>query len=115
MRQWPSCATHGVFRECTFPGSALPPRSPSSSSMEIAAAIGIELHGSPAATGIGHGTDKAVLHYCHRFIPGADDDSTVRFLLTAAAMAAVGLTELMGGTPPRSKPPRKVPSNIISA
>ncbi|WP_374209277.1 L-serine ammonia-lyase [Kitasatospora sp. A2-31] len=72
------------------------------------------------------GVLPAVLHYYHRFVPGADDDGTVRFLLTAAAigiivkrnasvsgaevgcqgevgtaaaMAAAGLTELLGGTP----------------
>ncbi|MFL5672664.1 MAG: L-serine ammonia-lyase, iron-sulfur-dependent, subunit alpha, partial [Chloroflexota bacterium] len=68
----------------------------------------------------------AVLHYYARFLPGADDDGVVRFLLTAAAvgvlfkenasisgaevgcqgevgsacsMAAAGLAEVMGGTP----------------
>jgi L-serine dehydratase len=68
----------------------------------------------------------AVLHYYTRFVPGADDDGVVRFLLTAGAigvlykinasisgaevgcqgevgsacsMAAAGLCEVMGGTP----------------
>ena len=68
----------------------------------------------------------AVLHFYDRFIPGADDDGVVRFLLTAAAvgilfkenasisgaevgcqgevgsacaMAAGGLCEVLGGTP----------------
>ena len=68
----------------------------------------------------------AVLHYYTRFVPGADDDGVVRFLLTAAAigvlfkenasisgaevgcqgevgsacsMAAGGLAEVLGGTP----------------
>ena len=68
----------------------------------------------------------AVLHYYHRFCAGADDESTIRFLLAAAAigtlfkinasisgaevgcqgevgsacsMAAAGLAEVMGGTP----------------
>jgi L-serine dehydratase len=72
------------------------------------------------------GIVPAVLHYYTRFVPGADDDGVVRFLLTAAAigvlfkenasisgaevgcqgevgsacsMAAAGLTEAMGGTP----------------
>ena len=72
------------------------------------------------------GIVPAVLHYYDRFIPGADDDGVVRFLLTAAAigilfkenasisgaevgcqgevgsacaMAAGGLCEVMGGTP----------------
>ena len=72
------------------------------------------------------GIIPAVLHYYHDFIPGADDDGTVRFLLVAAgigsiikenasisgaevgcqgevgsacSMAAAGLTELLGGTP----------------
>ncbi len=72
------------------------------------------------------GIIPAVLHYYHRFCPGADDEGTVRFLLTAAAigtlfkinasisgaevgcqgevgsacsMAAAGLAEVMGGTP----------------
>ncbi len=72
------------------------------------------------------GIIPAVLHYYHRFVPGANDDGVVRFLLTAAAigvlykenasisgaevgcqgevgvacsMAAAGLTEVMGGTP----------------
>ncbi len=72
------------------------------------------------------GIIPAVLHYYHRFCTGADDDGTVRFLLTAAAigtlfkinasisgaevgcqgeigsacsMAAGGLAEVMGGTP----------------
>ena len=67
-----------------------------------------------------------MLHYYHDYIPGADDDGTVRFLLVAAgigsiikenasisgaevgcqgevgsacSMAAAGLTELLGGTP----------------
>jgi len=72
------------------------------------------------------GIIPAVLHYYHRFVPGANDDGIVRFLLTAAAigilykenasisgaevgcqgevgvacsMAAGGLAEVMGGTP----------------
>ena len=67
-----------------------------------------------------------MLHYYARFVPGADDDGVVRFLLTAAAigvlfkenasisgaevgcqgevgsacsMAAAGLAEVLGGTP----------------
>ncbi|MEV0188008.1 L-serine ammonia-lyase [Kitasatospora purpeofusca] len=72
------------------------------------------------------GIVPAVLHHYHRFAPRADEDATVRFLLTAAAigiivkrnasisgaevgcqgevgtaaaMAAAGLAELLGGTP----------------
>jgi L-serine dehydratase len=72
------------------------------------------------------GIIPAVLSYYSRFIPGADDDGVVRFLLTAGAMgvlfkenasisgaevgcqgevgsacsmAAAGLTEVLGGTP----------------
>ena len=72
------------------------------------------------------GIIPAVLRYFHDFIPGADEDGTVRFLLVAAgigsiikenasisgaevgcqgevgsacSMAAAGLTELLGGTP----------------
>ncbi|GLX98127.1 L-serine ammonia-lyase [Herbidospora sp. NBRC 101105] len=72
------------------------------------------------------GIVPAVLSYYTRFIPGADDDAVVRFLLTAGAvgvlfkenasisgaevgcqgevgsacsMAAAGLTEVLGGTP----------------
>jgi L-serine dehydratase len=72
------------------------------------------------------GIVPAVLHYYSRFVPGADDDGIVRFLLTAAAigilikhgasisgaevgcqgevgsacaMAAAGLAEVLGGTP----------------
>ena len=72
------------------------------------------------------GIVPAVLHYYHRFVPGANDDGVVRFLLCAAAigilykenasisgaevgcqgevgvacsMAAGALTEVMGGTP----------------
>jgi L-serine dehydratase len=72
------------------------------------------------------GIVPAVLQYYRRFCPGADDDNTVRFLLTAAAigmlykenasisgaevgcqgevgvacsMAAAALTEVLGGTP----------------
>ena len=72
------------------------------------------------------GIIPAVLHYYVRFVPGADDDGVVRFLLTAAAigilfkenasisgaevgcqgevgsacsMAAGGLCEVLGGTP----------------
>ncbi|NJC71328.1 L-serine ammonia-lyase [Planosporangium thailandense] len=72
------------------------------------------------------GIVPAVLHYYARFVPGADDDGIVRFLLTAAAigilfkenasisgaevgcqgevgsacsMAAGGLCEVLGGTP----------------
>ncbi|GAA1878156.1 L-serine ammonia-lyase [Pseudonocardia ailaonensis] len=72
------------------------------------------------------GIVPAVLHYYRRFVPGADDAGIVRFLLTAGAigviikrnasisgaevgcqgevgsacaMAAAGLTEVLGGTP----------------
>lgn len=72
------------------------------------------------------GIIPAVLHYYTRFIPGADEDGVVRFLLTAGAvgvlfkenasisgaevgcqgevgsacsMAAAGLAEVLGGTP----------------
>ena len=72
------------------------------------------------------GIIPAVLHYYRHFVPGADDDGVVRFLLTAAAigilfkenasisgaevgcqgevgsacsMAAGGLAEVLGGTP----------------
>jgi L-serine dehydratase len=72
------------------------------------------------------GVIPAVLHYYTRFVPGADDDGVVQFLLTAAAigvlfkanasisgaevgcqgevgsacsMAAAGLTAVLGGTP----------------
>ncbi|NUT38961.1 MAG: L-serine ammonia-lyase [Thermoactinospora sp.] len=72
------------------------------------------------------GIIPAVLTYYNRFVPGADDDGVIRFLLTAAAvgvlfkenasisgaevgcqgevgsacsMAAAGLTEVLGGTP----------------
>jgi L-serine dehydratase len=72
------------------------------------------------------GIVPAVLHYYMRFIPGANEDGVVRFLLTAGAvgmlfkenasisgaevgcqgevgsacsMAAAGLTEVLGGTP----------------
>jgi L-serine dehydratase len=72
------------------------------------------------------GIIPAVLHYYTRFVPGADADGVVRFLLTSAAigvlfkenasisgaevgcqgevgsacsMAAAGLTEVLGGTP----------------
>ncbi|MFI6604864.1 L-serine ammonia-lyase, partial [Nonomuraea sp. NPDC050536] len=72
------------------------------------------------------GIIPAVLTYYDRFVPGADDDGVVRFLLTAAAigvlfkenasisgaevgcqgevgsacsMASAGLTEVLGGTP----------------
>jgi L-serine dehydratase len=72
------------------------------------------------------GIIPAVLHYYTRFVPGADDQGVVRFLLTAAAigvlfkenasisgaevgcqgevgsacsMAAAGLAEVLGGTP----------------
>lgn len=74
------------------------------------------------------GIIPAVLHYYTRFVPGADEDGVVRFLLTAAAigvlfkenasisgaevgcqgevgsacsMAAGGLAEVLGGTPPQ--------------
>jgi L-serine dehydratase len=74
------------------------------------------------------GIIPAVLHYYVRFVPGADEDGIVRFLLTAAAvgilfktnasisgadvgcqgevgsacsMAAAGLCEVLGGTPGR--------------
>jgi L-serine dehydratase len=72
------------------------------------------------------GIIPAVLHYYRRFVPGADDEGAIRFLLTAAAigmlyklnasisgaevgcqgevgvacsMAAAALTEVKGGTP----------------
>ncbi|NJC72620.1 L-serine ammonia-lyase [Planosporangium thailandense] len=74
------------------------------------------------------GIIPAVLHYYMTFIPGADEDGVVRFLLTAGAigvlfkenasisgaevgcqgevgsacsMAAAGLAEVLGGTPPQ--------------
>jgi L-serine dehydratase len=74
------------------------------------------------------GIIPAVLHYYARFVPGADDDGIVRYLLTAAAvgilfktnasisgaevgcqgevgsacsMAAGGLAEVLGGSPPQ--------------
>jgi L-serine dehydratase len=74
------------------------------------------------------GIIPAVLHYYVHFVPGADDDGIVRYLLTAAAvgilfkenasisgaevgcqgevgsacsMAAGGLAEVLGGTPPQ--------------
>ena len=74
------------------------------------------------------GIIPAVLHYYSRFVPGADDDGVVRFLLTAGAigilfkenasisgaevgcqgevgsacsMAAGALCEVLGGTPPQ--------------
>jgi L-serine dehydratase len=76
------------------------------------------------------GIIPAVLHYYTRFVPGADDDGVVRFLLTAGAvgvlykenasisgaevgcqgevgsacsMAAGALAEVMGGTPPQAE------------
>jgi L-serine dehydratase len=76
------------------------------------------------------GIIPAVLHYYVRFVPGADDDGIVRFLLTAAAigilfktnasisgaevgcqgevgsacsMAAGGLAEVLGGTPAQAE------------
>ena len=76
------------------------------------------------------GIIPAVLHYYTRFVPGADDDGVVRFLLTAAAigvlfkenasisgadvgcqgevgsacsMAAAGLAEVIGGTPAQAE------------
>lgn len=76
------------------------------------------------------GIIPAVLHYYVRFVPGADDDGIVRFLLTAAAigilfktnasisgaevgcqgevgsacsMAAGGLAEVMGASPPQAE------------
>ncbi|MGA9374679.1 MAG: L-serine ammonia-lyase [Mycobacterium sp.] len=72
------------------------------------------------------GIVPAVLHYCRDFLPGFDDDTVIRFLLTAGAvgilcktnasisgaevgcqgevgsacaMAAAGLAEVLGGTP----------------
>ncbi|MGI5348678.1 L-serine ammonia-lyase [Streptomyces sp. CA-250714] len=72
------------------------------------------------------GIIPAVLHYAHHFVPGADDDAVVRFLLAAGAigmlfkqnasisgaevgcqgevgsacsMAAGGLAEILGGSP----------------
>jgi L-serine dehydratase len=72
------------------------------------------------------GIIPAVLHYYRRFVPNADDEGTIRFLLAAAAigslykrnasisgaevgcqgevgvacsMAAAGLAEVLGGTP----------------
>ena len=76
------------------------------------------------------GIIPAVLHYYTRFVPGADDDGVVRFLLTAAAigslykenasisgaevgcqgevgsacsMAAGALAEVLGGTPDQAE------------
>jgi L-serine dehydratase len=76
------------------------------------------------------GIIPAVLHYDTRFVPGADDDAVVRFLLTAAAigvlfkenasisgaevgcqgevgsacsMASAGLAEVIGGTPEQAE------------
>ena len=76
------------------------------------------------------GIIPAVLHYYTQFVPGADDDGVVRFLLTAAAigvlfkenasisgaevgcqgevgsacsMASAGLAEVIGGTPEQAE------------
>ena len=76
------------------------------------------------------GIIPAVLHYYHRFVPGADDEGVVRFLLTAGAigvlykenasisgaevgcqgevgsacsMAAGALAEVMGGSPAQAE------------
>jgi L-serine dehydratase len=76
------------------------------------------------------GIIPSVLHYYHRFVPGADDDGVVRFLLTAGAigvlykenasisgaevgcqgevgsacsMAAGALAEVLGGTPEQAE------------
>ncbi len=76
------------------------------------------------------GIIPAVLHYYTQFVPGADDDAVVRFLLTAAAigvlfkenasisgaevgcqgevgsacsMASAGLAEVIGGTPEQAE------------
>jgi L-serine dehydratase len=58
------------------------------------------------------GIVPAVLHYYVKFVPGADDDGVIRFLLisgaevgcqgevgSACSMAAAGLCEVLGGTP----------------
>jgi L-serine dehydratase len=42
--------------------------------------------GGTAPTNGAAGIVPAVLHYYSRFVPGADDDGVVRFLLTAAAI-----------------------------
>src|ERR1700723_3230597 len=81
------------------------------------------------------GIIPAVLHYYARFVPGADDDGVVRFLLTAAAigvlfkenasisgaevgcqgevgsacsMAAGALAEVLGGTPEQVENPAQI-------
>jgi L-serine dehydratase len=74
------------------------------------------------------GIIPSVLHYYHRFVPGANDDGIVRFLLTAGAIGVLykenasisgarsaararsgrparwpraGLAEVLGGSPPQ--------------
>jgi hypothetical protein len=87
------------------------------------------------------GIVPAVLHYYWHFVPGADDDGVVDFLLaagaigalfkmnasisgaevgcqgevgSACAMAAAGLTQVMGGSPARSRTPQRSRSSTTS-
>lgn len=139
------CVRRGCTTEGTLPGGlAVPRRAPRlhrdltaagvADPMEWVTAFAMAVNEENAAGGRvvtaptngAAGIVPAVLHYYMRFVPGADEDGIVRFLLTAAAvgmlfklgasisgaevgcqgevgsasaMAAAGLAEVLGGTP----------------
>jgi L-serine dehydratase len=143
-----ACVERGFLREGVLPGGLKVPRraprlyrelsaSPSQDPLHVIDWVNLyalsvnEENASggrivTAPTNGAAGIIPAVLHYYTRFVPGADDDGIVRFLLTAAAvgilfktnasisgaevgcqgevgsacsMAAAGLCEVLGGSP----------------
>lgn len=143
-----ACIERGFHREGVLPGGLKVPRRAPDLFRELSASISLdplqvmdwvnlyalavnEENASggrivTAPTNGAAGIIPAVLHYYIRFVPGADDDGIVRFLLTAAAvgilfktnasisgadvgcqgevgsacsMAAAGLGEVLGGAP----------------
>ncbi|MGP3972628.1 L-serine ammonia-lyase [Streptomyces sp. 8N114] len=141
------CVARGLSQEGILPGGLKVRRRAATSARQLRAEGQVEAHAMEwttlyamavneenaaggrvvtAPTNGAAGIIPAVLHYAHHFVPGADDDAVVRFLLAAGAigmlfkqnasisgaevgcqgevgsacsMAAGGLAEILGGTP----------------
>ena len=147
-----ACVDRGVHREGVLPGGLKVPRRAPALHRDLSAstrtdplavmdwvnlfALAVNEENASggrivtAPTNGAAGIIPAVLHYYVRFVPGADEDGIVRFLLTAAAvgilfkmnasisgaevgcqgevgsacsMAAGGLAEVLGGTPAQAE------------
>ncbi|OEV00233.1 serine ammonia-lyase [Streptomyces qinglanensis] len=141
------CVARGLTQEGILPGGLKVRRRAATSARQLRAEGQVEAHAMEwttlyamavneenaaggrvvtAPTNGAAGIIPAVLHYAHHFVPGADDDAVVRFLLAAGAigmlfkqnasisgaevgcqgevgsacsMAAGGLAEILGGSP----------------